>query len=195
MSENSNKRSKNNKKIYYTYALAAIAVIAVISGTLILGTTNGIQISQATAALGSSSQSTLPAAYNNNNNNAMGSSNDNASTATNNNTTTAQTMSSPQLTGKLSLYILLLDYGVRYQSSEIVSRMDSSLLPKITAAYYTTSGDSPKGAYTFENISLTEQNITADLKAERFKAGDTVRMAVFQPQDTVKIHIGVDPVP
>lgn len=71
-----------------------------------------------------------------------------------------------QLTGKLSLYILPLDYGVRYQSSEIVSRIGNSLLPKITAAYYTTSGASPQGSHTFESVTLTEQNTAANLKAD-----------------------------
>ncbi|AIC15861.1 hypothetical protein [Nitrososphaera viennensis] len=95
------------------------------------------------------------------------------------------------LTGKLSLYILPLEYGQTYKSGQIVDRIEN-LLPGMTAAHYSNLGVSVRGQYADEKVLITEQNL-ANLPEDvqqRYRPGDYVEMTVIKrPADTVKIYI------
>jgi hypothetical protein len=106
------------------------------------------------------------------------------------NTAEAQLLPSG-LTGKMTLYILPLEYGKNYQSGRIVNTI-GTLIPNMAASHYTDLGFSLRGQYADEQVVLTEQNIPEDLRQD-FKPGDTVKMTVIKhPADTVKVYIDPD---
>ena len=146
------------------YAITAVVGIAVIASILILATTS-IPISQVNA---------VPPAP------------DTVQT----NTVEAQ-LSPSELTGRMTLYILPLEYGQNYQSGRIVNIVNS-LIPNMAASHYTDLGFSLRGQYADEPVVLTEQNIPEDLR-QNFKPGDAVKMTVIKhPADTVKVYVDPD---
>jgi hypothetical protein len=93
------------------------------------------------------------------------------------------------LTGNLTVYMLPVNMQ-EHESQDVIGIIYGIIGDGVDAAHYTNLGASPKGQYTDEKVTLTEQNITPELQAEGFKVGDTVEVTVYKkPAETVKFYI------
>lgn len=93
------------------------------------------------------------------------------------------------LTGNLTVYMLPANLK-EHKSEDIIGIIYGIMGDGVDAAHYTNLGASPKGQYTDEKVTLTEQNITPELQAEGYKVGDTVEMTMYKkPAETVKFYI------
>lgn len=93
------------------------------------------------------------------------------------------------LTGNLTVYMLPVNMQ-EHESQEVIGIIYGIIGDDVDAAHYTNLGASPKGQYADEKVTLTEQNITPELRAEGFNVGDTVEMTEYKkPAETIKFYI------
>jgi hypothetical protein len=94
------------------------------------------------------------------------------------------------ITGNLTVYLLLVTKSYYYNSAAILDSINNKTGSIQAAVCDIPYGASREGQEAYEQVVLTSENITNDLKAVGFRVGVTVVMRVIKkPAETVKFYI------